>query len=55
MVKSECDLWMVDIAGDNKPIWMQAEEREENKVSVCLIHSTLNLLPLEEAVLKENE
>lgn len=41
---------MVDIAGDNKPIWMQAEEREENKVCDCLIHSTLNLLPLEETI-----
>lgn len=22
------------VLGDNKPIWMQAEEREENKVSL---------------------
>lgn len=23
---------VVPVSGDNKPIWMQAEEREENKV-----------------------
>lgn len=46
---------MVGVAGDNKPIWMQAEEREENKVSACLIHYTLNLLPLKETILKGNE
>lgn len=26
----KCDV--VPVSGDNKPIWMQAEEREENKV-----------------------
>lgn len=25
------------VLGDNKPIWMQAEEREENKVSLQFI------------------
>lgn len=29
------------VLGDNKPIWMQAEEREENKVS--LLFSWLNM------------
>ena len=30
------------ISGDNKPIWMQAEEREDNKVSSNQIQATLH-------------
>lgn len=34
------------VLGDNKPIWMQAEEREENKVSLQFswLNMTIHML-----------